>query len=1095
MSSQFPSHPVREEYNLNSERAFVDALGKKWQWNGTKVRWEPFQVYPSNETYDAESWDGNERAPTKNAVRDVIENSKPILLTSDVTTTIIADYVGQLAYLPGDTTRWWIAETLTDWREVYDKSNHLLLQSEPLNDIVSNGITFPRAIGIIGDAKSRIAANILRTNLIYAGLYNNKPKYTVSGTQGPVQIQIIHTGPNGYPNANVWSLEIPYVGRWISTSNAASPNLIPGGVWNAVSNQHAWKPDGNVIGTPIAVSQSTTASYIGQLAKLSGNPNRWWIAETLTGWREIFSISTDSPEFTGTPIAPTANIGTSTQQIATTKFVKNEIATKADLTLAPLTLTEQQQTNVRTNVNVRQLHSKEFTPTSTGWWRIATHTSVIGGVIRVTANDSTKTTDIEVSIHVDKDNRGVMNQTRHSVRGGGHISKFRVARNQNGLVICDVNVTAIPAPNTQLRLEADGILFPGFITPTLIDVAITDNETNQVDDLDLGNGLRSSGPIISHLGSSRDPGTSLGIAGRARYLHGLALTAGNARFTGASDHFHLTFNGASGANAGSRTAQGGSNWSTFQMQNSNSSTTNEIFLGGVNAFFYGDTEFGRETVNGVIIDYRYGISTDEVPITPLEPDFAGEVVLWYTSSAGFPVNGSTIMVDFQPGVAGISAAILPAIILSRTALVPAPDGRLKEDGSPLMVYGLRIKLYGLNPVEWNANYKTPFSPLLVWKTTSTPGQIGGSNRSLTPHPTRRDKVIAEFNEPHGMLLGQVVVLRLTDTSWGVSPNSYSGCITKIINPTTFEMKVGIVRQEAGFEIGARQYTTRSSTSSTTAVQLTIGSHPFVDGEAVKLSVMGTMQQGLNENTIYYARKTANSVVELYSKVTLVKKFPNNPENNEMTVTFNEADRIRFSNNTEYGIYTMYRANPSPALGADGWTIHKGNRDPVHQQTISDVGWNLHRNVFAGRRDIAAGVIGRVALGGLCDMPREVIGSAAVGFNSSSEADFTYTFGRNLRNTTTNSVEIGTTDSFKLRVTDNTFSVISDNAEVLSVDSDGDITIGSASGIVKQTFYTSSSDPTSSNIPIGTFGMWKNSQTNVLKLWANDGGTMKSIILT
>ena len=330
--------------------------------------------------------------------------------------------------------------------------------------------------------------------------------------------------------------------------------------------------------------------------------------------------------------------------------------------------------------------------------------------------------------------------------------------------------------------------------------------------------------------------------------------------------------------------------------------------------------------------------------------------------------------------------------------------------------------------------------MLVWKTTSTPGQIGGSNKSLTPHPTRRDKVIAEFYAPHQMLLGQVVVLRLTDTSWGVSPNSYSGCITKIINATTFEMKVGIVRQEGGFEIGARQYTTRSSTSSTTAVQLAIGSHPFVDGEAVKLSVMGTMQQGLNENTIYYARKTFNSVVELYSKVTLVKKFPDDPENDEMTVTFNEADRIRFSNNTGYGIYTMYRANPSPALGEQGWTIHKGNRDPVHQQTISDVGWNLHRNVFAGRRDIAAGVIGRVALGGLCDMPREVIGSAAVGFNSSSEADFTYTFGRNLRNTTTNSVEIGTSDSFKLRVTDNAFSVISDNVEVLSVDSDGDTTI-------------------------------------------------------
>jgi hypothetical protein len=746
-----------------------------------------------------------------------------------------------------------------------------------------------------------------------------------------------------------------------------------------------------------------------------------------------------------------------------------------DLTLSPLTLTEQQQTNVRTNANVRQLHSKEFTPTSTGWWRIITHSSVIGGVIRVTADDGddgTKTTDIEVSIHVDKDNRGVMNQTRHSVRGGGHISKFRVARNQNGLVICDVNVTAIPALNTQLRLEADGILFPGFITPTLITVAITDNETNQVDDLDLGNGLRTSGPIISHLGSSRDPGTSLGIAGRVGYLHGLNLTAGSARFTSASDHFHLFFNGAPNAGAGSRTAQG-SGWNSFQMQNSNASTTNEIFLGGVNSFFYGDTEFGEAT--------KYGISTDRVAITgsgdgsgflgPVAPDFTGEIDLWYTANTGFPILNETIMVNFPTGAAGISAAILPAVVREIVKMT-APDGTLDR-------WRLRIKLYGLNPIEWTPAQATAFSSSTVWKTTRTPSQILG-NKSLTPHPTRRDKVIAEFNQGHNMLLGQVVVLRLTDTSWGVSPGSYSGCITKIINATTFEMKVGIVRQENGFEIGAREYLTRYGGLS--ANVLRVPSHPFINGEAVKLSVMGTMQEGLSEGTTYYVNKgTTQPNHWIYLHTT-----------SDIT---NLATRVNVTQDTGFGIYTIYRANPSPALGVDGWTIHKGNRDPVHQQTISDVGWNLHRNVFAGRRDIAAGVIGRAALGGLCDMPREVIGSTVVGFNSSSEADFTYTFGRNLRNTTTNSVEIGTSDSFKLRVTDNAFSVISDNAEVLSVDSDGDITIGSASGIVKQTFYTSSSDPTSLNIPSGTFGMWKNSQTNVLKLWANDGGTMKSIILT
>jgi hypothetical protein len=44
------------------------------------------------------------------------------------------------------------------------------------------------------------------------------------------------------------------------------------------------------------------------------------------------------------------------------------------------------------------------------------------------------------------------------------------------------------------------------------------------------------------------------------------------------------------------------------------------------------------------------------------------------------------------------------------------------------------------------------------------------------------------------------------------------------------------------------------------------------------------------------------------------------------------------------------------------------------------------------------------------------------------------------------------------------------------------------------FYTSSADPTSTNITSGCFSVWKNSGTGTIKLWANDGGTMKSVAL-
>jgi hypothetical protein len=44
-------------------------------------------------------------------------------------------------------------------------------------------------------------------------------------------------------------------------------------------------------------------------------------------------------------------------------------------------------------------------------------------------------------------------------------------------------------------------------------------------------------------------------------------------------------------------------------------------------------------------------------------------------------------------------------------------------------------------------------------------------------------------------------------------------------------------------------------------------------------------------------------------------------------------------------------------------------------------------------------------------------------------------------------------------------------------------------------FSSSSDPTSSNITSGSYGVWKNSTSGAVKLWYNDGGTMKSVTLS
>ena len=44
-------------------------------------------------------------------------------------------------------------------------------------------------------------------------------------------------------------------------------------------------------------------------------------------------------------------------------------------------------------------------------------------------------------------------------------------------------------------------------------------------------------------------------------------------------------------------------------------------------------------------------------------------------------------------------------------------------------------------------------------------------------------------------------------------------------------------------------------------------------------------------------------------------------------------------------------------------------------------------------------------------------------------------------------------------------------------------------------FSSASDPTSSTITAGRFGVWKNTTTGTVKLWYNDGGTMKSVTLS
>lgn len=45
------------------------------------------------------------------------------------------------------------------------------------------------------------------------------------------------------------------------------------------------------------------------------------------------------------------------------------------------------------------------------------------------------------------------------------------------------------------------------------------------------------------------------------------------------------------------------------------------------------------------------------------------------------------------------------------------------------------------------------------------------------------------------------------------------------------------------------------------------------------------------------------------------------------------------------------------------------------------------------------------------------------------------------------------------------------------------------------FYAQTTDPGAAGVPSGTWSVWKNTTSGVVKLWVNDGGVMKSVTIS
>lgn len=44
------------------------------------------------------------------------------------------------------------------------------------------------------------------------------------------------------------------------------------------------------------------------------------------------------------------------------------------------------------------------------------------------------------------------------------------------------------------------------------------------------------------------------------------------------------------------------------------------------------------------------------------------------------------------------------------------------------------------------------------------------------------------------------------------------------------------------------------------------------------------------------------------------------------------------------------------------------------------------------------------------------------------------------------------------------------------------------------FFSQTTDPGTAGVPNGTWGVWKNTTSGNVKLWVNDGGVMKSVLI-
>lgn len=136
----------------------------------------------------------------------------------------------------------------------------------------------------------------------------------------------------------------------------------------------------------------------------------------------------------------------------------------------------------------------EFTPTTTGWYRIALQGGRQGGVVRIHGGYDNSYSDIELQYNIGGYGvGGSIQQTRYSSYNGGVVNQARISSNGSNETYLDIHVYKATTPGP-ITLYGYGPEMPSFIaSPVVGAVAGASNEFV----LSLGHGFRSTSGLVA----------------------------------------------------------------------------------------------------------------------------------------------------------------------------------------------------------------------------------------------------------------------------------------------------------------------------------------------------------------------------------------------------------------------------------------------------------------------------------------------------------------------------------------------------------------------------------------------------------------------